>query len=93
MAEGRRRIRVEGYVQGVFFRATTRQKAQELGITGWVRNRWDGTVEIVAEGEETRLAELTKWCHHGPPGARVTRVLVEEEPYQGEFTDFDIFYG
>ncbi len=93
MASVRKRLIVEGYVQGVFFRATTQDKARELRISGWARNRWDGSVEVVAEGEESRVAELVRWCHKGPPGASVTRVQVEEEPYQGEFDGFSIRYG
>jgi acylphosphatase len=50
-------------------------------------------VEILAEGEESRIAEFVRWCHHGPPGARVSRVRVEEEPYQGEFEGFSVLYG
>jgi acylphosphatase len=93
MAKVRRRLIVEGYVQGVFFRASTQEKARELAVSGWARNRWDGTVEVLAEGEESRVAELQRWCHEGPPGARVTRVLVEDEPYRGEFEGFTIRYG
>jgi len=93
MAKVRRRLTVEGYVQGVFFRACTQEKAQELQVSGWVRNRWDGTVEVLAEGEASRLAELIRWCHKGPPGASVTHVRVDEEPYQGEFRGFNILYG
>lgn len=92
MAKTRRRLVVDGYVQGVFFRASTQEKASQLQVSGWVRNRWDGTVEILAEGEESRVAELMQWCHTGPPGARVTHVRVDEEPYQGEFEGFDIRY-
>ena len=93
MARARRRLIVEGYVQGVFFRASTQEKARHLQVSGWVRNLWDGTVEILAEGEDSRVAELIRWCHKGPPGARVTQVRVEEEPYQGECAGFDIRYG
>jgi len=93
MTKTRRRLIVEGYVQGVFFRASTREKARLLQVSGWVRNRWDGTVEVVAEGEESRVAELERWCQKGPPGANVTRVRVEEESYRGEFDGFDIHYA
>ena len=93
MAKARRHLIVEGYVQGVFFRASTQEKARELQVSGWVRNRWDGTVEILAEGEESRVVELIKWCQKGPPGASVTQVEVEEEPYTGEFKGFRIAYG
>ena len=92
MARVRSRLIVEGYVQGVFFRVSTEEKARELQVSGWVRNLWDGTVEIVAEGEDSRVGEFVRWCHKGPPGARVTRVRVEEEPDRGEFTRFDIRY-
>lgn len=92
MAKARRRLIVEGYVQGVFFRATTQEKAWEIQVSGWVRNRWDGTVEVLVEGEESRVTELIEWCRKGPPGARVTQVRVEEEPYQGEFKGFNILY-
>ncbi len=93
VGKARRRLTVEGYVQGVFYRAYTEKKARQLQVFGWVRNRPNGTVEILAEGEESRVAELIRWCHTGPPGATVTRVQVEEEPFQGEFRGFDIVYG
>lgn len=93
MGRVRRRLIVEGYVQGVFFRATTRERARELALSGWVRNRIDGTVEVLVEGEESQVAELVRWCHHGPPGARVTGVRVEEEPYRGDLEGFHIAYG
>ena len=89
----RKHLVVEGYVQGVFFRASTREKAQELRVTGWVRNQWDGTVEVMVEGEESRVSELIRWCDQGPPGASVNRVRVEEEPYRGEFEKFSILYS
>ncbi|NIO05936.1 MAG: acylphosphatase [Proteobacteria bacterium] len=93
MASVRKRLIVEGYVQGVFFRATTQEVARELQVSGWVRNRWDGSVEVLVEGEENRVDELVKWCHKGPPGASVTRVQVEEEPCTGEFEGFSVRYG
>ena len=93
MAKTRRRLVVEGYVQGVFFRASTQEKARELDVSGWVRNRWGGTVEVLAEGESEHVVALIEWCRHGPPGAHVTDVRVEEEPYQGEFKGFSIRYG
>lgn len=86
----RARLRVEGRVQGVFFRANTIEQATRLGVKGWVRNCPDGSVEIVAEGEKTQVENLIGWCHRGPPGARVDRVGVEWESYRGEFQDFRI---
>jgi acylphosphatase len=92
---GNKRIRlvIEGRVQGVWFRDSTRAEAQRLGVTGWVRNRRDGTVEVLAEGPEDRVQELVRWCHQGPSFARVSRVHESEEPYQGEFQAFNIVFS
>jgi acylphosphatase len=70
-----RRIRVTGSVQGVFYRSHTQAKAEELGITGWVRNTSDGSVEIHAEGSDEALRNLEQWCQVGPPEAHVDRVM------------------
>ena len=67
-------LRIEGRVQGVFYRASAAEEAQRLGLVGWVRNRLDGSVELVAEGEETALNALAQWCTEGPPLAQVSRV-------------------
>ncbi len=75
---------VSGRVQGVFFRATTRDRARALGLSGWVRNLPDGRVEFVAEGEEEDLRELISFLHVGPPGARVDSLEVEWSDPQGE---------
>jgi len=83
---------IEGRVQGVWFRESTREKALSLGVNGWVKNLPDGTVEVVAEGEEDKVRELVKWCHKGPPAARVTKVHEKEEKYKGEFYSFDVVY-
>jgi len=71
-----RHYHVYGRVQGVVFRASTRETANALGLTGWVRNTEDGRVELVACGEPTRLAELEAWLHQGPPHAQVKDVAV-----------------
>jgi acylphosphatase len=84
-----RRFVVRGRVQGVFYRASTQQAAQRLGLTGWVRNRADGCVELVASGEDARLDELEKWLWQGPPNARVENVTAEPAPPQA-FQDFRI---
>ncbi|RLA98223.1 MAG: acylphosphatase, partial [Deltaproteobacteria bacterium] len=63
-----------------------------LGVKGWVRNRPDGSVECVAEGDEERVKELIQWSHHGPPGARVERVKVQWEEYRGDLKGFEIRY-
>jgi acylphosphatase len=66
-------IKISGLVQGVFFRASTKENADRLGINGFVRNEPDTSVYIEAEGEEEALNEFIKWCHHGPPRADVER--------------------
>lgn len=83
---------IEGLVQGVWFRESAKRKALSLGVCGWVRNLPDGTVEVVAEGEEDKVRELVKWCHKGPPAAKVTNVRAKEEEYIGEFDDFRVVY-
>jgi acylphosphatase len=76
----RRRVVVHGHVQGVFFRDSTRRLAERYGVTGWVRNRADGAVEAVFEGEAEAVERLVEFVHEGPRGARVARVDVAEEP-------------
>lgn len=71
----RMHLKIEGRVQGVGFRWSTQQKAQELELAGSVRNEADGSVTLEAEGDETALHELRRWCEKGPPGARVARVV------------------
>ena len=65
---------IHGRVQGVYYRATTQEVAQRLTLNGWVRNRSDGTVELVAEGTPERVQELVEWCNQGPSLARVDRI-------------------
>jgi acylphosphatase len=71
-------------VQGVFFRGDMRDRARSLGVSGWVRNNADGTVEAELEGEEDRLELLLSWCRRGPAGARVDDVDVEWAEPRGE---------
>lgn len=92
MAKTRAHLIIHGLVQGVFFRDSTRRKANGLGLTGWVRNRPEGTVEIVAEGPEGEMERFISWCHRGPSGADVSRVEEAREDYRGEFDSFDIAY-
>ena len=82
-------LKIYGIVQGVFFRQSTRTKALKLDINGWVRNCEDGTVEAEAQGEEERLKEFVRWCHDGPSGAQVTRVVINEIP-EKSFKGFEI---
>ncbi|MGH3129730.1 MAG: acylphosphatase [Gaiellaceae bacterium] len=77
----RRRVVVHGHVQGVFFRDSMRQRAQQRGLAGWVRNTHEGTVEAVFEGEPDGVERLVAWCREGPRGARVERVdVIDEDP-------------
>ena len=85
-------IIIEGRVQGVWFRDSTRKEALSLGVTGWVKNRPDGTVEVLAEGPEDKVRALIGWCHHGPPSAGVTRLDETEELWEGRFETFDIVF-
>lgn len=81
---------ISGRVQGVYYRASTEQKASDLGLTGYARNLADGRVEVVAEGPEDRLSELKSWCKDGPPEARVAAVNVTTHPATGEFNGFSV---
>jgi acylphosphatase len=81
---------VRGRVQGVFFRASTQREAKRLGLTGWVRNRPDGSVEILAEGEEEGLKELVGWAHRGPSTGRTEKVDMRWRSFVGDFSDFRI---
>ena len=79
----RRRVAVHGRVQGVFFRDTLRRSALQAGVSGWARNKADGTVEAVFEGEREAVDALVTLCHQGPRGARVDHVEVTEESPEG----------
>lgn len=83
---------VHGIVQGVNFRYYTTRRAAELGLSGWVRNRADGTVEVVAEGPKPHLEALLAWLHVGPSSAYVERVEAEWGPATGEFAGFRVRY-
>ena len=92
MAYIRSHLIIEGRVQGVWFRDSTKREANRLNITGWVKNRYDGNVELIAEGSKENVAKLTEWCHNGPPAARVKGVNESIEDYTGEFASFEIIY-
>ncbi len=83
-------IFISGKVQGVFFRSSTKSKAEELGLTGWVRNLADGRVEAVFEGEEGNVEKMVLWCRKGPQYARVEDVEAISEEYKGEFNSFTL---
>jgi len=84
------KIKIIGLVQGVFFRQGIKDKAEKLGITGWIRNEPDGSVRIVAEGEEEKLQKLIEWCKKGTELARVKKVEVEWKEATKDFDRFEI---
>lgn len=92
MEKARAHVIITGKVQGVFFRASTQDEAVRLGLTGWVKNLPDGSVEAVFEGDKEKIEEIIAWCHKGPPWARVKEVKVKWEPYQKEFERFSVIY-
>ncbi len=81
---------VEGRVQGVWYRASTQRTARDLGLVGWVKNRADGRVELVAEGPQSALDALLAWCRSGPPDAVVTDVQATWEDPTGDHADFSV---
>ncbi len=89
----RAHVLISGYVQGIFFRETTKRRAEELNVKGWVRNRHDGMVEAVFEGEEADVKTLVEFCKRGPPHAVVTNTELTWETYLNEFDDFEIRFG
>ena len=85
-------MKIYGRVQMVFFRDSTRRKARQLDLTGWVSNESNGTVKVVAEGEKKKLEELIKWCYNGPIIARVEKIDVKWQEATGQFNEFEIKY-
>ncbi len=86
------RLVVTGRVQGVWFRASARDEAVRIGLKGRVRNLADGSVEIIAVGEQHLLDELIAWAHKGPPQASVIDVSVETLPTEPPFSSFELIY-
>ena len=86
-------VLIFGRVQGVWFRASTKQKADQLGLTGWVRNTDDGNVEAVFEGVEEIVNEMLEWCHKGPPLSKVEKVeIINKQEPRNCFDRFSIRY-
>lgn len=81
---------IQGHVQGVFFRATTRDEARERGVSGWVQNLADGRVEAVFEGTDEDVDAMVQWCSQGSPRARVDEVEVRDEEPSGAPSPFEI---
>jgi acylphosphatase len=92
MGKTRVHMIIVGRVQGVWFRETTRREAVSLGVSGWVRNLSDGTVEVLAEGREDRMRDFVSWCNKGPSSANVKQIIKEEEGWQNEFSSFEIVF-
>ena len=82
-----RRLEIRGLVQGVWYRESMRREAQRLGVTGWVRNRIDGSVEAVVQGSAAAVESITRWARRGPEEARVEAVTAS--PAEGEFASFE----
>jgi len=83
-------LKISGRVQGVCFRYYCRERAERFDLTGFVRNNDDGSVEVVAEGEEKALGDFVAWCRHGPPGAMVKTCEENYEPPAGKFDSFQV---
>lgn len=88
----RAHVIVQGRVQGVYYRASARDHARRLNLSGWARNCPDGSVELVVEGERMQLEQFIAWCRKGPPAALVTQVKVEWQAATGEFEGFVVKY-
>ncbi len=86
------RLNIRGRVQGVFYRVSARQEALRLGLTGWIRNCPDGTVELLAQGPRALCDELLRYCHEGPPGASVDEIDVSWGEPSAEYVGFDVRY-
>ena len=92
MERARAHVVIEGRVQGVFFRQHTQEMAFRLGINGWVKNRLDGCVEAVFEGEKEKVDQIIQWCHRGPSEAMVIKVDLFWEEFRGDFEKFSVTY-
>ena len=85
-------VTICGIVQGVWFRANTREQAQRLGVSGWVRNTPDGAVEAHVQGDDDAVDSLLAWCRQGPPGARVDKIKAIEGGPEEDIQGFRILY-
>lgn len=92
MAEISRRVLISGRVQGVWFRACTKDAAEDAGVKGWVRNLPDGKVEALFQGDEARVQRAVDWCRKGSPGSRVEHVVVFKEEPSPDLHGFEIRY-
>jgi acylphosphatase len=83
---------IRGRVQGVFFRMETKRAAERFGVSGWVKNLKDGTVEAVFEGERERIDAILDWCKQGPPHAHVENLDLKWDEFRGEYQGFEITF-
>ncbi len=88
--KNRAHLLISGRVQGVWYRGSTEQQANYLGLTGWVRNCKSGQVEVMVEGADAAIDKLISWCRTGPSMARVTDVQIDFDDYGGEFIGFRV---
>jgi acylphosphatase len=92
MEDARAHLFIDGRVQGVFYRAFTRELAHSLGLKGWVRNLGDGRVEALFEGDKKGIERAIRECYGGPPGSRVSNIEVQWEAYIGDEKGFHVTY-
>lgn len=85
-------IKVYGLVQGVLFRSNAKEIVDSFGLTGYVKNNWNGNVEIIAEGDEEKLKKIAEWAKKGPSSARVDKIDIKWKKYTGKFLGFEIKY-
>lgn len=90
MSEVRAAVRVSGRVQGVWFRQSTKQTAEKFGVTGWVRNNPDHSVEAIFEGKREAVQAVIDWCQYGPELAQVDDLQIDWQPTTGEFDSFRV---
>ena len=90
--EARAHVIISGRVQGVCFRMETQRAAKNIGVSGWVKNRFDGTVEAVFEGDKKQVDQIIEWCRKGSSLSVVSNLEIAWESFAGEFKDFDVTY-
>ena len=90
MSKVRAKLKIQGRVQGVFYRQSTKETAVRLGLVGWAKNCPDGSVEVVFEGGREAVDTGIEWCRAGPPAAHVTEVTVDWQDFQDDFSGFGI---
>ena len=88
----RAHVIISGRVQGVCFRSYAQSEAARHRVKGWVKNRYDGKVEAVFEGDKENVDAMIRWCHQGPPHGRVSNVDVTWEKHTGRFDDFSVTF-